>query len=79
MQLMKSDKLKDVRYDIRGPILAAARRLEEEGFRVAKLNIGDPAPWGFEAPEEIVQDVIANLSQGRATASRRGCPPPARR
>ena len=72
MQLMKSDKLKNVRYDIRGPVLAAARRLEEEGFRVAKLNIGDPAPWGFEAPEEIVRDVIANLSQGQGYSESQG-------
>ena len=72
MQLMKSDKLKDVCYDIRGPVLAAARRLEEEGFRVAKLNIGDPAPWGFEAPEEIVHDVIVNLSQGQGYSESQG-------
>ena len=54
MQIMKSHKLKHVRYDIRGPVLAAARRLEDQGFRVAKLNIGDPAAWDFEAPEEIL-------------------------
>jgi alanine-synthesizing transaminase len=72
MQLMKSDKLKDVCYDIRGPVLAAARRLEEEGFRVAKLNIGDPAPWGFEAPEEIVHDVIVNLSHGQGYSESQG-------
>ena len=54
MQFMKSDKLRDVCYDIRGPVLTTARRLEEEGYRVAKLNIGDPAPWGFAAPDEII-------------------------
>ncbi len=64
--IRKSNKLINVCYDIRGPVLQEARRLEEEGNRILKLNIGNPAPWGFEAPEEIVQDVIRNLpaSQG---------------
>ena len=62
----KSTKLADVCYDIRGPVQAEAHRLEEEGHRVLKLNIGNPAPFGFEAPEEILRDVIHNLpgSQG---------------
>ena len=65
-QIRKSHKLDDVCYDIRGPILKEANRLEEEGHRVLKLNIGNPAPFGFEAPEEILRDVIHNLpaSQG---------------
>lgn len=64
--IRKSNKLINVCYDIRGPVLQEAKRLEEEGQRILKLNIGNPAPWGFEAPEEIVQDVIYNLpaSQG---------------
>jgi len=64
--IRKSNKLINVCYDIRGPVLQEAKRLEEEGHRILKLNIGNPAPWGFEAPEEIVQDVILNLpaSQG---------------
>ncbi len=57
----KSDKLHDVCYDIRGPVLREAHRLEDEGHRVIKLNIGNPAPFGFEAPEELLQDVIHNL------------------
>ncbi|HEX5678307.1 MAG TPA: pyridoxal phosphate-dependent aminotransferase [Alcanivorax sp.] len=57
----KSDKLKGVCYDIRGPVLREAHRLEDEGHRVIKLNIGNPAPFGFEAPEELLQDVIHNL------------------
>lgn len=62
----KSHKLDDVCYDIRGPVLREARVLEEEGHKILKLNIGNPAPFGFEAPEEIVQDMIHNvpLSQG---------------
>jgi alanine-synthesizing transaminase len=47
-------KLANVCYDIRGPVLARARQMEEEGHRIIKLNIGNPAPFGFEAPEEIV-------------------------
>jgi alanine-synthesizing transaminase len=59
--ILKSTKLADVCYDIRGPVLEHARRLEEEGHRIIKLNIGNPAAFGFESPEEIVQDVIRNL------------------
>jgi len=57
----KSDKLHGVCYDIRGPVLDHALRLEEEGHRILKLNIGNPAPFGFDAPDEIMHDVIANL------------------
>ena len=64
--IVKSTKLADVCYEIRGPVLAEANRLEEEGHRILKLNIGNPAPFGFEAPEELLRDVIHNLpaSQG---------------
>ena len=66
MQVAQSHKLADVCYDIRGPVLQEAQRLEEEGHRVLKLNIGNPAPFGFDAPEDILRDVILNLpvSQG---------------
>jgi len=59
--ILKSSKLNNVCYDIRGPVLARAKQMEEDGHRIIKLNIGNPAPFGFEAPEEIVQDVIHNL------------------
>ena len=59
--IQKSQKLANVCYDIRGPVLEHAKRMEEEGHRIIKLNIGNPAPFGFEAPEEILQDVIRNL------------------
>ena len=64
--LKKSHKLDSVCYDIRGPVHREARRLEEEGHKILKLNIGNPSPFGFDAPEEIVQDMIYNvpLSQG---------------
>ena len=61
MQVSKSNKLANVCYDIRGPVLKHAKRLEEEGHRILKLNIGNPAPFGFEAPEEILQDVIRKI------------------
>ena len=57
----KSTKLDNVCYDIRGPVMARAKQMEDEGQRIIKLNIGNPAPFGFAAPEEIVQDVIVNL------------------
>lgn len=62
----KSSKLDQVCYDIRGPVHKEALRLEEEGHKILKLNIGNPAPFGFEAPDEILVDVIRNLptSQG---------------
>jgi alanine-synthesizing transaminase len=59
--ILKSAKLSNVCYDIRGPVLARAKQMEEEGQRITKLNIGNPAPFGFLAPDEIVQDVIHNL------------------
>lgn len=59
--IRKSSKLDDVCYDIRGPVLQVAKRMEDEGHHIIKLNIGNPAPFGFEAPEEIVVDVIRNL------------------
>ena len=62
----KSHKLANVCYDIRGPVHKEARRLEDEGHRILKLNIGNPATFGFDAPEELLKDVILNLptSQG---------------
>ncbi|HEY9193050.1 MAG TPA: pyridoxal phosphate-dependent aminotransferase [Methyloversatilis sp.] len=68
----KSSKLSNVCYDIRGPVLARARQMEEEGQRVIKLNIGNLAPFGFEAPEEIVQDVIRNLPDASGYSDSRG-------
>ncbi len=66
VDLCQSRKLTNVCYDIRGPVLEEAKRLEDEGRRIVKLNIGNPAPFGFEAPEEVLVDVVRNLpsSQG---------------
>jgi alanine-synthesizing transaminase len=68
----KSNKLNNVCYDIRGPALDHANRLEEEGHRILKLNIGNPAPFGFNAPEEILQDVIYNLPQAQGYSHSKG-------
>lgn len=70
--LKKSKKLDNVCYDIRGPVLQAANRLEDEGHRILKLNIGNPAPFGFNAPEEILQDVIKNLPNAQGYCDSRG-------
>ena len=72
MQFSKSNKLANVCYDIRGPVLKHAKRLEEEGHRILKLNIGNPAPFGFEAPEEILQDVIRNLPTAQGYSDSKG-------
>lgn len=71
-QLLKSNKLDNVCYEIRGPVLVAANQLEEEGHRILKLNIGNPAPFGFEAPDEILQDVIANLPNAQGYCDSKG-------
>jgi alanine-synthesizing transaminase len=70
--ILKSTKLANVCYDVRGPILHRAKQLEEEGHRVIKLNIGNPAPFGFEAPEEIVQDVIQNIRDASGYSDSKG-------
>jgi alanine-synthesizing transaminase len=70
--IKKSDKLAGVCYDIRGPVLEHAYRLEEEGHRILKLNIGNPAPFGFAAPDEIIQDVIRNLPNAEGYTASKG-------
>jgi alanine-synthesizing transaminase len=64
--------LNNVCYDIRGPVLQRAREMEDEGHRIIKLNIGNPASFGFEAPEEIVQDVIRNLPDASGYSDSKG-------
>ncbi len=71
-QIRQSRKLQNVRYDVRGPILVEAQRLEAEGHRILKLNIGNPAPFGFEAPDAILQDMIHNLPQAQGYSDSRG-------
>lgn len=70
--IRKSHKLDNVCYDIRAPVLDHAKRLEDEGQRILKLNIGNPAPFGFEAPEEILQDVMRNLPTAQGYCDSKG-------
>ena len=70
--IRKSEKLADVCYDIRGPILTAANKLEAEGNQILKLNIGNPAPWGFSAPEEILRDVVRNIPHSQGYCDSKG-------
>ncbi len=72
MQIKKSRKLDGVCYDIRGPVLDHANRLEEEGHKILKLNIGNPAPFGFDAPDEIITDVIHNIRDAQGYTDSRG-------
>ncbi|MBT8152234.1 MAG: aminotransferase class I/II-fold pyridoxal phosphate-dependent enzyme, partial [Gammaproteobacteria bacterium] len=68
----KSQKLRDVCYDIRGPVLREATRLEDEGQRILKLNIGNPAAFGLLTPDEILQDVIHNLPDAQGYCASKG-------
>ena len=68
----QSTKLHNVLYDIRGPILQAAQQMEAEGHRILKLNIGNPAPFGFEAPDAILVDMIRHLPNAQGYSDSRG-------
>ncbi len=71
-QLKKSAKLANVLYDIRGPIMGAAKQMEEDGQKIIKLNLGNLAVFGFDAPEEIQQDMIRNLPTSAGYADSKG-------
>jgi alanine-synthesizing transaminase len=70
--VLKSAKLANVCYDIRGPVMARSKQMEEEGQRIIKLNIGNLAPFGFDAPEEVQQDVILNLPNSSGYSDSKG-------
>lgn len=70
--IKKSDKLQNVCYDIRGPLLQTANKMEAEGKRILKLNIGNPAPFGLEAPHEILRDVAMNLPEATGYSDSQG-------
>ncbi len=72
MQIKQSNRLNNVLYDIRGPVLKEAMRLEEEGYKILKLNIGNPAPFGFDTPDELIQDVIYNLRKAQGYCESKG-------
>jgi alanine-synthesizing transaminase len=69
---LKSHKLANVCYDIRGPVHERASVMEEEGHRILKLNIGNPTPFGFDAPEEILVDVIHNIPESQGYCDSKG-------
>ena len=71
-KIQKSNKLSNVCYDIRGPIMDRARQMEEEGHKIIKLNIGNLAVFGFDAPEEIQQDMIRNLPASAGYSDSKG-------
>ncbi|HZR69105.1 MAG TPA: pyridoxal phosphate-dependent aminotransferase [Burkholderiales bacterium] len=71
-EVRKSTKLADVCYDIRGPVLERAKQMEEEGHRILKLNIGNPAPFGFDAPDEVRHDVMVNLGNASGYSDSKG-------
>ena len=68
----KSAKLANVCYDIRGPVLLRAKQLEDEGHKIVKLNIGNLAAFGFDAPEEIQMDMIRNLPNAAGYSDSKG-------
>ncbi len=70
--IVQSQKLRHVRYDVRGPILVEAQRLEAEGHKILKLNIGNTAPFGFEAPESVVADMVHHLPDSQGYADSKG-------
>ena len=71
-EFTKSSKLDHVLYDVRGPVVAEAARMEEAGQKILKLNIGNPAPFGFTAPDEVVEDMISNVADCEGYSDSKG-------
>ena len=69
---LKAGKLENVLYDVRGPVVEEAARMEEKGLNILKLNIGNPAPFGFNAPEEVIQDMRDNIVNAQGYSDSRG-------
>ena len=68
----KSTKLDNVLYDVRGPVVDEAARMEDEGERILKLNIGNPAPFGFRTPDEVIKDMRQQLPDCEGYSNSRG-------
>jgi alanine-synthesizing transaminase len=68
----KSSKLDNVLYDVRGPVVEEAARMEEEGKKILKLNIGNPAPFGFSAPDEVIEDMMLNIRDSQGYSDSKG-------
>ncbi len=75
MPVPQASRLSNVRYDIRGPVLRRARQLEAEGVQVLKLNIGNTAPFGLAAPDNVVHDVVHNIGEAQGYSDARGIYP----
>ncbi|GAB3277622.1 pyridoxal phosphate-dependent aminotransferase [Kineosporia babensis] len=75
MEIKQSRKLNHVAYDVRGPVLEEAMRLEAQGHQILRLNIGNPAPFGFEAPEDILRDMISQLPAAHGYSDAKGILP----
>src|SRR5258708_33366110 len=71
----QASRLRDVRYDIRGPVLRRARQLEAEGHQILKLNLGNPAPFGLLAPGAVVDDVVRSIDEAQGYSDARGIYP----
>lgn len=71
-QFQKSSKLDNVLYDVRGPVVQEAARMEEAGKKILKLNIGNPATFGFTAPDEVIHDMMSNLTESEGYSDSRG-------
>ena len=72
MEIRKSDRLQHLKYDIRGPIYEKSLELESQGYKIISLNIGNPATFGFDAPDEIVHDIILNIRNAQGYSDSRG-------
>ncbi len=72
MDILKSQRLEQLKYDIRGPVYEKALELESQGYKIISLNIGNPAVFGFDAPDEIVHDIILNIRNAQGYADSRG-------
>jgi len=70
--IQKSNRLHNVFYEIRGPVFEQAQQLELQGYKITRLNIGNPAPFGFDAPDEIIHDVIINLRRAQGYTDSKG-------
>ena len=72
MEIRKSDRLEHLKYDIRGPVYEKSLELESQGYKIISLNIGNPATFGFDAPDEIVHDIILNIRNAQGYSDSRG-------
>jgi alanine-synthesizing transaminase len=73
--VQQANRLRDVRYDIRGPVLRRARQLEADGHQILKLNLGNPAPFGLNAPESVLRNVVHSIRDAQGYSDARGIYP----